>query len=75
MKTGDLVRITKEYGRNWQLCNDGQFDCAGMSGIFIRLNQPKDYFKNRTATVRLLNGIICEIDAPHVWIEVISESR
>ena len=73
MKVGDLVKITKEFGGYWQDCGDVEFDCAGMTGIFLGFNKwiPKD----NTATIWFFNGYICEIDVPHVWVGVISESR
>ena len=73
MKAGDLVKITKEFGAYWQDCADGQFNCAGMAGIFLQFNEWTPY--GNTATVWFFNGYVCEIDAPHVWVEVINESR
>ena len=80
MNVGDLVKITKEFGGHWLDCGDVEFNCAGMTGIFLGFNKriPNTNappIPVHTATIWFFNGYICEIDVPHVWVGVISESR
>ena len=65
MKVGDPIRITTEFGKYWHY----NTDVSGMVGILLRLNRGK--IKGDTATVWLSNGQTCEIDAPHVFLEVV----
>ena len=66
MKTGDLVRVTTEFGKYWHY----SVDVSGVVGILLRLNRGNDQ-----AEVWLSSGKTCLISSPHAWLEVINESR
>ena len=66
MKVGDAVRITTEFGQYWHYT----VEISGMVGILLRRD-----WGNDQAEVWLSNGQTCKISCPHVWLEVINESR
>ncbi len=67
MKAGDLVKITKEFGKYYYQNKD----ISGMIGLITYVDETSDFGLH----VLLSNGVEFQCCSPHVWIEVISESR
>jgi len=66
VKVGDAVRITTEFGQYWHYT----VEISGMVGILLRRD-----WGNDQAEVWLSNGQTCKISSPHIWLEVLNESR
>jgi len=66
VKVGDAVRITTEFGQYWHYT----VGISGMVGILLRRD-----WGNDQAEVWLSNGQTCKISSPHIWLEVLNESR
>ena len=78
MKVGDLIRITKEFGKHFVYNLPVYGGCADISGMMgIYLGRPRVPHEDGlgTGTVMLSSGWICDIFEPHVWLEDVSESR
>ena len=64
MKAGDLVIITKEYGKYFW----NGVDISGATAIVLKSNI-------REARIMISSGKVLSIAEPHAWIEVIDERR
>ena len=64
MKAGDLIRVTKEYGKYWYM----NTDISGMIGTILRINK-------HACEILLSDGVICTMHSnPDAWLEVINDT-
>ena len=66
MNVGDLVRVTKEFGKYWYMNED----ISGMVGTITRTNK-----SHSQVEIFLANGKLCMITSAHAWLEVLNEAR